>query len=52
MVKLAHIYHEQKKYSDEAAIYQEIMDKYPRFMSNTNFNIEKDLERAKQLAGK
>lgn len=52
MVKLAHIYHEQKKYSDEAAVYQEIMDKYPQFMSNTYFNIEKDLERAKQLAGK
>lgn len=52
MVKLAHVYHEQKKYADEAALYQEIVDKYPQFMSNSNLNIEKDLERAKQLAGK
>lgn len=52
MVKLAHVYHEQKKYADEAALYQEIVDKYPQFMSNSYLNIEKDLERAKQLAGK
>lgn len=52
MVKLAHIYHEQKKYGDEAAIYQEIMEKYPQFLGNTYFNIEKDYERAKQLSGK
>lgn len=52
MVKLAHIYHEQKKYNDEAAMYQEIVDKYPQFLSNTNMNIEKDLERANKLAGK
>ncbi len=52
MVKLAHIYHEQKKYADEASLYQEIKDKYPEFINNSSFNIEKDLERAKQLAGK
>lgn len=52
MVKLAHVYHEQKKYADEAALYQEIVDKYPQFLGNSYFNIEKDLERAKQLAGK
>lgn len=52
MVKLAHIYHEQKKYADEADIYQQIVDKYPAYLQNSYFNIEKDLERAKQLAGK
>ncbi|MDE6199614.1 MAG: tetratricopeptide repeat protein [Muribaculaceae bacterium] len=52
MVKLAHIYHEQKKYGEEADIYQEIMTKYPQFLNNTYLNIEKDYERAKQLAGK
>lgn len=52
MVKLAHVYHEQKKYADEAAMYQEIVDKYPQFLKSSYFNIEKDLERAKQLAGK
>lgn len=52
MVKLAHIYHEQKKYADEMNMYQEIMDKYPQFLKNTYFNIEKDYERAKLLAGK
>lgn len=52
MVKLAHIYHEQKKYADEADIYQQVVDKYPAYLQNSYFNIEKDLERAKQLAGK
>lgn len=52
MVKIAHIYHEQKKYADEEKMYQEIVDKYPQFLNNTTFNIKKDLERAKILAGK
>lgn len=52
MVKLAHIYHEQKKYADEAALYQEIVDKYPQFMATSGINVEKELQRANQLAGK
>lgn len=52
MVKLAHIYHYQKKYGDEAAQYEEIVAKYPQYLNATYFNIEKDLERAKMLSGK
>lgn len=52
MVKLAHIYHEQKNYADEAATYQEIFDKYPEYVSTSPVNVMKDLERAKILAGK
>lgn len=51
MVKLAHVYNAQGKHADEAALYQEIVDKYPEFLSNSGFNIKKDLERAKILAG-
>ena len=52
LVKLAHIYHEQKNYTEEAKMYQEIVDKYPQFLQSTNINVEKDLERANKLAGK
>lgn len=52
LVKLAHIYHEQKNYTEEAKMYQEIVDKYPQFLQSTSINVEKDLERANKLAGK
>ncbi len=52
LVKLAHIYHEQKNYTEEAKMYQEIVDKYPQFLQSTNINVMKDLERANKLAGK
>ena len=52
MVKKATLLHEQKKYADEAAIYQTIKDKYPLFSQVTGFSIDKYLERANALAGK
>ena len=51
MVKLAHVYNAQKNHQEEANLYQEIVEKYPEFLSNSGFNIKKDLERAKILAG-
>lgn len=51
MVKLAHVYNAQGKHAEEAALYQGIVDKYPEFLGSTGFNIKKDLERAKILAG-
>lgn len=52
LVKLAHIYHEQKNYAEEAKMYQEIVDNYPQFLQTSNINVEKELERANKLAGK
>ncbi len=52
MIKKATILHEQKKYADEAAIYQTIKDKYPTFGQQTGFAMDKYLERANALAGK
>lgn len=52
MIKKATILHEQKKYADEAAIYQTIKDKYPMYGQQNGFNVEKYLERANALAGK
>ena len=52
MIKKATILHEQKKYADEAAIYQTIKDNYPNYSQMTGFSVEKYLERANALAGK
>ena len=52
MVKKATILHEQKKYADEAAIYQEIKDKYPYYGQQGGIDVDKYLERANALAGK
>ena len=52
MLKKATVLHEQKKYADEAAIYQTIKDKYPAYAQQTGFNVDKYLERANALAGK
>ena len=52
IIKKATILHEQKKYAEEAAIYQTIKDKYPMYGQTTNFNVDKYLERANALAGK
>lgn len=52
MIKKATVLHEQKKYADEAAIYQTIKDKYPAYSQQTGFNVDKYLERANALAGK
>ena len=52
LMKKATILHEQKKYADEAAIFQTIKDKYPTFGQQNGLSIDKYLERANALAGK
>jgi len=52
MLKKATVLHEQKKYAEEAAIYQEIKDKYPVYTQQYQMNVDKYLERANALAGK
>ena len=52
MLKKATILHEQKKFAEEAAIYQTIKDKYPAYGQQSGFNVDKYLERANALAGK
>ena len=52
MMKKATVLHEQKKYAEEAAIYQTIKDQYPMYGQMTGFNVDKYLERANALAGK
>ncbi len=52
MIKKATLLHAQKKYAEEAAIYQEIMDKYPIYDQQYGVNAEKYIERANALAGK
>ena len=52
MIKKATVLHEQKKYAEEADIYQTILDKYPMYGQQTGFSVEKYLERANALAGK
>ena len=52
MIKKATILHEQKKYAEEAAIYQDIKDNYYLYTQQTRFDVEKYLERANALAGK
>ena len=52
MIKKATVLHAQKKYADEAAIYQVIKDKYYEYTQAYQFNVDKYLERANALAGK
>ena len=52
MIKKATVLHEQKKYADEAAIYQTIKDKYYQYTQAYRFNVDQYLERANALAGK
>jgi tetratricopeptide (TPR) repeat protein len=52
MIKKATVLHEQKKYAEEAAIFQSILDDYPQYGQISAFNVEKYLERANALAGK
>ena len=52
MIKKATLLHEQKKYAEEAEIFQTIKDKYPMYGQMTNFDVDKYLERANALAGK
>ena len=52
MVKKASVLHEQKKYAEEAAVYQTIKDKYITYTQQTGLNVDKYIERANELAGK
>lgn len=52
MIKKATLLHAQKKYAEEAAIYQEIKDKYMAYTQQARFDVDKYLERANALAGK
>ena len=52
MINKATVLHEQKKFADEAAIYQEIKDKYYSYTRQAGFDVDKYLERANALAGK
>lgn len=52
MIKKATVLHHQKKYAEEATIYQTIKDKYPMYGQQNGFNVDKYLERANALAGK
>ena len=52
MIKKATVLHAQKKYADEAAIYQTIKDKYMQYTQAYQFNVDKYLERANALSGK
>ena len=52
MIKKATVLHEQKKYAEEAAIYQTIKDTYPMYGQQNGFAVDKYLERANALAGK
>ena len=52
MMKKATVLHSQKKYAEEAAIYQEIKDKYLMYVQQSRIDIDKYLEYANALAGK
>ena len=52
MIKKATVLHELKKYAEEAAVYQEIKDKYQVYTQQNRFNVDMYLERANALAGK
>lgn len=49
MIKKATVLHATGKYAEEAALYQEIKDKYPTY---NVVNVDKYIERANALAGK
>ena len=52
MLKKATVLHEQKKYAEEAALYQDIKDNYPIYAQQSGLNVDKYIERANALAGK
>ncbi|MBQ4366636.1 MAG: tetratricopeptide repeat protein [Muribaculaceae bacterium] len=52
MLKKATVLHEQKKYAEEAALYQDVKDNYPAYVQNYRLNVDKYIERANALAGK
>ena len=52
MIKKATVLHAQKKYADEAAIYEVIKNKYMQYTQAYQFNVDKYLERANAMNGK
>lgn len=46
MIKEATVLRELKKYSEEAAVYQKILDEYPNYGQETGIDVEKYLSRA------
>lgn len=50
MLKEATVLHEMKKYSEEAAIYRQIIDEYPLYGEQNRIDLEKYMLRAEQLA--
>lgn len=50
MMKLARVYREQKNYTAEAGIYEEILNNYPQYGQTYGIDIEKYLNRAKLQA--
>lgn len=52
LVKKANIYRAQGKYADEYAAYEKIVNNYPEYAKNLNFDIRKYAERARVAAGK
>lgn len=52
MIKKATVLHAQKKYADEAAIYEIIKNKYMQYTQAYQFNVDKYLERANAMNGK
>ncbi len=51
LMKQATVLREQKKYAEEAGIYQTIVDEYPNYGPSINIDMKKYLERAKAQAG-
>lgn len=50
MIKKATVYREQKNYTAEAGMFQQIKSQYPDFSRNYNFDVEKYLDRANDMA--
>lgn len=51
LLKQANVLRELKKYSEEAAIYETLLEKYPRYQQQTGFDFQLALNRAKAQAG-
>ena len=51
MMKKATVLSAQQKYSDAAAIYQNIKDNYSKYVNAYRVNIDKYIDRANYLAG-
>ena len=52
MMKLARVYREQKNYSGEAEVYEDIIKNYPQYGDSYGIDVEKLLARAKADASK